>query len=130
MYPKKRSHGSVWHAFGTAFHLIDDILDYSGNNSDIGKNRDDLAEGKPTLPLIYAIKTVRNIRLIFNVEDEGQTVSTHLGHHPTNRCFGYAKIALNRRPRQQLQLFNSYRNPRIKNATDLANFTPNLNTVT
>ncbi|MEQ1721463.1 MAG: octaprenyl diphosphate synthase [Nitrosomonas sp.] len=43
---------------GTAFQLIDDILDYSGNNSDIGKNLgDDLAEGKPTLPLIYAMKT-------------------------------------------------------------------------
>lgn len=43
---------------GTAFQLIDDILDYSGNNSDIGKNLgDDLAEGKPTLPLIHAMKT-------------------------------------------------------------------------
>lgn len=40
---------------GTAFQLIDDTLDYSGQ--DIGKNLgDDLAEGKPTLPLIYAMR--------------------------------------------------------------------------
>ncbi len=42
---------------GTAFQLIDDVLDYSGDHAVIGKNvGDDLAEGKPTLPLIYAIK--------------------------------------------------------------------------
>lgn len=41
---------------GTAFQLIDDVLDYSGDHAAIGKNvGDDLAEGKPTLPLIYAI---------------------------------------------------------------------------
>jgi octaprenyl-diphosphate synthase len=42
---------------GTAFQLIDDVLDYSGDHQDTGKNvGDDLAEGKPTLPLLYAIK--------------------------------------------------------------------------
>ena len=42
---------------GTAFQLIDDVLDYSGDLASTGKNiGDDLAEGKPTLPLIYAIK--------------------------------------------------------------------------
>lgn len=42
---------------GTAFQLIDDVLDYSNDNQDTGKNLgDDLAEGKPTLPLIYAIR--------------------------------------------------------------------------
>jgi octaprenyl-diphosphate synthase len=42
---------------GTAFQLIDDVLDYSGEQVVIGKNiGDDLAEGKPTLPLIYSIK--------------------------------------------------------------------------
>ena len=43
---------------GTAFQLIDDLLDYSGDHQDTGKNLgDDLAEGKPTLPLIYAMRT-------------------------------------------------------------------------
>ncbi|VAW75089.1 Octaprenyl diphosphate synthase [hydrothermal vent metagenome] len=42
---------------GTAFQLIDDALDYGSSNQDIGKNiGDDLAEGKPTLPLIHAMK--------------------------------------------------------------------------
>ena len=42
---------------GTAFQLIDDVLDYSGDLNDTGKNLgDDLNEGKPTLPLIYAMR--------------------------------------------------------------------------
>ena len=43
---------------GTAFQLIDDALDYAGNESEIGKRvGDDLREGKPTLPLIYVMAT-------------------------------------------------------------------------
>tara|TARA_B100001059_G_scaffold172185_1_gene172347 strand:- start:51 stop:1049 length:999 start_codon:yes stop_codon:yes gene_type:complete len=42
---------------GIAFQLIDDALDYSSSSETLGKNLgDDLAEGKPTLPIIYAIK--------------------------------------------------------------------------
>ncbi len=42
---------------GSAFQLIDDLLDYSESSDTIGKNiGDDLAEGKPTLPLIYAMQ--------------------------------------------------------------------------
>lgn len=42
---------------GTAFQLIDDVLDYSGEIGETGKNvGDDLAEGKPTLPLIHALR--------------------------------------------------------------------------
>lgn len=41
---------------GTAFQIIDDVLDYAGDVASIGKNvGDDLAEGKPTLPLIYLL---------------------------------------------------------------------------
>jgi octaprenyl-diphosphate synthase len=43
---------------GTAFQLIDDVLDYSGDATAIGKSLgDDLAEGKPTLPLIHVMRT-------------------------------------------------------------------------
>ena len=43
---------------GSAFQLVDDVLDYSATSEEIGKNiGDDLAEGKPTLPLIYAMRT-------------------------------------------------------------------------
>jgi len=42
---------------GIAFQLIDDALDYKATTEELGKNLgDDLAEGKPTLPLIYAIQ--------------------------------------------------------------------------
>ncbi len=42
---------------GIAFQLIDDALDYKASKEELGKNLgDDLAEGKPTLPLIYAIQ--------------------------------------------------------------------------
>lgn len=42
---------------GSAFQLIDDVLDYAGESSALGKNvGDDLREGKPTLPLIHAMQ--------------------------------------------------------------------------
>lgn len=41
---------------GTAFQLVDDIMDYTADAQEMGKNvGDDLAEGKPTLPLLYAM---------------------------------------------------------------------------
>lgn len=44
-------------SLGTAFQLIDDVLDYAGDATEIGKNvGDDLREGKPTLPLIYLME--------------------------------------------------------------------------
>ena len=54
---------------GKAFQLIDDVLDYVGDASDMGKNvGDDLAEGKPTLPIIYAMShsSETDARLIRN----------------------------------------------------------------
>ena len=41
---------------GTAFQLVDDALDYKATAEELGKNLgDDLAEGKPTLPVIFAL---------------------------------------------------------------------------
>ncbi len=54
---------------GTAFQLIDDVLDYSGDSGQTGKNvGDDLAEGKPTLPLLYAMS--------HGTEDQAQLIRT------------------------------------------------------
>lgn len=42
---------------GAAYQLVDDVLDYSASSDELGKNiGDDLAEGKPTLPLIYVMQ--------------------------------------------------------------------------
>jgi octaprenyl-diphosphate synthase len=59
---------------GIAFQLIDDVLDYSASPEDTGKNvGDDLAEGKPTLPLIHAIHkgTPSQARLIRKAIENG-----------------------------------------------------------
>ena len=53
----KQVFGDYGRHLGIAFQLIDDVLDYTGNVSELGKNvGDDLAEGKPTLPLIYTMR--------------------------------------------------------------------------
>jgi octaprenyl-diphosphate synthase len=68
-----------WAAFGrhlgTAFQLIDDVLDYSGVTGEIGKNvGDDLREGKATLPLIYLLAqgTAAQQQLISNAITDSQ----------------------------------------------------------
>ena len=49
--------GEYGRSLGTAFQLIDDVLDYAGDAAEIGKNvGDDVREGKPTLPLIYLME--------------------------------------------------------------------------
>ncbi len=60
---------------GSAFQLVDDLLDYSASSETIGKNiGDDLAEGKPTLPLIYAMQngTVEQSAIIREAIEQGQ----------------------------------------------------------
>jgi octaprenyl-diphosphate synthase len=53
----ERALGKYGMHVGTAFQLVDDVLDLSGNTVEIGKNLgDDLSEGKPTLPLLYAMR--------------------------------------------------------------------------
>jgi octaprenyl-diphosphate synthase len=59
---------------GTAFQLIDDVLDYSGDAAETGKNLgDDLSEGKPTLPLIHAMQrgNAEQVRCVREAIEEG-----------------------------------------------------------
>jgi octaprenyl-diphosphate synthase len=61
---------------GNAFQLVDDALDYRGDAAELGKNLgDDLAEGKPTLPLIHAMRhgTAEQVALIRGAIEEGGT---------------------------------------------------------
>lgn len=54
---EKKAIGEYGMHLGTAFQLIDDVLDYDGDGAKTGKDMgDDLAEGKATLPLIYALQ--------------------------------------------------------------------------
>lgn len=60
---------------GSAFQLVDDLLDYSESSETIGKNiGDDLAEGKPTLPLIYAMQhgTAEQASIVKEAIEKGQ----------------------------------------------------------
>jgi octaprenyl-diphosphate synthase len=63
---------------GVAFQLVDDALDYKASTEELGKNLgDDLAEGKPTLPLIYAIAngTSEQAQIIINAIKNGSRES-------------------------------------------------------
>ncbi|MGE4052501.1 MAG: polyprenyl synthetase family protein [Piscinibacter sp.] len=58
--PVEEACAAYGRSLGTAFQLVDDLLDYEGNTSELGKNvGDDLREGKPTLPLLIAMERGR-----------------------------------------------------------------------
>ena len=62
-------------SLGTAFQLVDDLLDYEGNSHELGKNiGDDLREGKPTLPLLVAMErgTPEERALLRHAIEEGE----------------------------------------------------------
>jgi len=55
--PTEEACAAYGRSLGTAFQLVDDLLDYEGSTTELGKNvGDDLREGKPTLPLLIAME--------------------------------------------------------------------------
>lgn len=65
-------------ALGTAFQIIDDVLDYDGSAAEMGKNiGDDLREGKATLPLIAAMQrgTPEQAAVVRQAIEEGSTAA-------------------------------------------------------
>jgi hypothetical protein len=88
---------------GTAFQIIDDVLDYSGSVEQIGKNvGDDLAEGKPTLPLIYLMQqgsedAARDVRYALQHADRSyfETIHNHVMQSGAlDYCIQQAKYAV------------------------------------
>ena len=75
---EERAMAAFGASLGTAYQLVDDVLDYRGSAAAIGKNvGDDLADGNPTLPLIRAMDagsedTVRAVREAIRTGDVGQ----------------------------------------------------------
>jgi len=70
---------SYGQALGTAFQVIDDVLDYEGNSEELGKNLgDDLREGKVTLPIICALKRCSPEERVLIQQSIEQGTLTHL----------------------------------------------------
>lgn len=97
--------GIYGQALGTAFQVIDDVLDYAGDAEAIGKNvGDDLREGKPTLPLIYLMEhgTPAQRELVRNCIEQGdeQHFDAILAAITTSGALDYtrraAEVAANR----------------------------------
>jgi octaprenyl-diphosphate synthase len=72
--PVERAMVEYGRRLGMAFQLVDDALDYRANREELGKNLgDDLADGKPTLPLIYALghSSGEDVALLRNAIENG-----------------------------------------------------------
>jgi octaprenyl-diphosphate synthase len=85
---------------GTAFQLVDDVLDINGDEEKIGKNLgDDLSEGKPTLPLLYAMhqsdaaqeKIIRNAIELGDVKDMSAVLTAVAATNASNYVLNLAE---------------------------------------
>ena len=93
--------GEYGRSLGTAFQLIDDVLDYAGDATEIGKNvGDDLREGKPTLPLIYLMEngTPQQRELVRSCIEQGdeQHFDTILAAITSSGALDYTRRAAER----------------------------------
>lgn len=115
---------------GTAFQLVDDILDYSASAEELGKNiGDDLAEGKPTLPLIIALQrsTGFEAKLIRTAIEEGgdaENLQAILGIIESTDSLAYTKNIAEREVKMAIDNLNCLKPGDYKTALEeLALFT-------
>lgn len=120
---------------GMAFQLIDDALDYTGSSDELGKNvGDDLAEGKPTLPLIQAMQTAKGedshliaetIRsgLSGDNADNANTLDKIIGIIQSSGAIDYTKAKAEEHVEKAKQALDSLKESKYKNALiELADF--------
>jgi octaprenyl-diphosphate synthase len=108
-------------SLGTAFQLVDDVLDYSGNAADIGKNvGDDLREGKPTLPLIWLLQNGTTaqrelVRTCIETGDE-QHFDEILSAITTSGALAYTKSEAEKAARRATESISSLRASTFKDS--------------
>jgi len=106
---------------GTAFQLIDDVLDYSTSSEQIGKNiGDDLAEGKPTLPLIYVMRTgsPAQVALVQKAIEEGgrELINDVIQAVEETGAIKYTAEAAEKEAEKAIQFLSSIPNSEYKDA--------------
>ena len=109
---------------GVAFQLIDDALDYTSNKDELGKNLgDDLAEGKPTLPLIYAIEngTKDQADTIINAIKTGNRDSFNEVYDivKATNAITYTEQRANEEAQKAINALNNLPNSEYKDALEL-----------
>lgn len=116
------------HHLGIAFQLVDDLLDYLGDPEVSGKNLGtDLAEGKPTLPLIQAMKagTPEQSKLIREAITKGQVdrLKDVLAAVESTGAIPYTRALAERHSRDAIQALSEIPESPFKNAlVDLARY--------
>lgn len=109
---------------GMAFQLIDDALDYTSSKDELGKNLgDDLAEGKPTLPLIYAIEkgTEEQANIVIEAIKTGSRESFHAVYEivKATNAINYTELRAEEEAQKAIAAISILPDSKYKNALEL-----------